>query len=85
MVPDEDLVLHHVAGELSGDVFRPLNERRLAMRADLLRDRVARALNCLVARGVLLRQLQELRGWDGYRLNVAHPAIKALTKEGGTQ
>ena len=84
MTPDEFLVLHHAAPELSGDVFRPLNERHLAMKADLWRNRVARALNNMVARGVLRRQLRETRGWDSYRLNAKHPDVKALLthKEG---
>ncbi len=86
ITPDELLVLRHAAPELNGDVFRPLNERLLAMKVDLWRDRVTKALNNLVARGVLRCQRQESIGWDGYQLNGEHPAIKALTlynEEGG--
>ncbi len=78
--PEELLVLRHAAPELSGDVFRPLNERLLAMKADIWRDRVTKALNNLVARGVLMRQMQERRGWDSYQLNGEHPAVKAYQR-----
>ncbi len=78
MIPDEELVLRHAAPELRADVFQPLNERLLAIMVDLWRNRVTRALNGLVGRGVLLRQLKESIGWDGYQLNGEHPAVKAL-------
>ena len=78
MIPDEELVLRHAAPELSEDVFRPLNERHVAMKADLRSNRVTRALNGLVTRGILWRQPREGIGWDAYRLNAQHPAVKAL-------
>ena len=81
MIPDAELVLSHAVTELRADVFQPLNERLLAMGADLRRSRVTRALNYLVGRGVLLRQLQERRGWDSYQLNGDHPSVKALGGE----
>ncbi len=86
MIPDEELVLRHAVTELRVDVFQPLNERLLRIKADLRSNRVTRALNSLVARKILWRQPREGIGWDSYRVNGEHPAtIKALTKEGEEQ
>ena len=78
MTPDEELVLRHAGAELRADVFQPLNERLLRIKADLWSNRVTRALNSLVTRKILWRQPREGIGWDSYRVNAEHPAIKAL-------